>query len=63
MKNVRWLYQNLRPLSEACYLLGGVSGKGSVDDIKQAAMMVGDARRTLDDLWHRICDVLPKGLT
>jgi hypothetical protein len=54
MKNIRWLYQHLRALSEACYLLGGVSGKGSVDDIKKATMMVGDARRALDDLWNRM---------
>jgi hypothetical protein len=54
MKHIRWLYQHLRALSEACYLLGGVSSEGSVDDIKKATMMVGDARRALDDLWHRM---------
>lgn len=54
MKNIPWQYHNLRSLSEACYLLGGVSGKGSVDEIKKATMMVGDARRALDDLWHRM---------
>ena len=54
MKHIRWLHQNLRTLSEACYLLGGVSSEGSVDDIKKATMMVGDARRALDDLWNRM---------
>lgn len=54
MKNIPWLYHNLRLLSEACYLLGGVSGKGRVDEIKKATMMVGDARRALDDLWRRM---------
>jgi hypothetical protein len=54
MKNIRWLHQNLRALSEACYLLGSVSSEGSVDDIKKATMMVGDARRAIDELWNRM---------
>lgn len=54
MKKIPWLHHNLRALAQACYLLGGVSAKGSVDDIKQAAMAVGDARRELDVLWLRM---------
>lgn len=54
MKNIPWLYHKLRELAQACFLLGGVSVKGSVDDIKKATMAVGEARRELDELWHRM---------
>lgn len=54
IKHIRWLYSNLHALADCCYQLGGVTAKGSVDEIEKASAAVAQARSEIQHLWEQM---------
>jgi hypothetical protein len=54
IKHLFGLYHWLHELATRCYRLGSVTEKGSVDQIKQAALDVARAREAIEENWQQM---------